>query len=466
MAESNVMRPRLALFVFLAAAAGTALALIVLFDVLEKQREADRTHFTVVDLTETIDDPSVWGRNFPLHYEDYRKTVDTQRTRFGGSEALPRTPTSDDPRTHVAQSKLDEEPRLREMWAGYAFSIDHREERGHAYMLEDQTFTARHEKPQPGACISCHASTVTAWRELGDGDLAAGAAKTDAMSYAQAREHVHQAVACIDCHDPDTMRLRVTRPAFVEGIRTVKAAEGIEHYEVNRDASREELRTFVCAQCHVEYYFRGEQTQLTYPWDKGRRGDDILSYYETLNFEDWTHARTGASMLKAQHPEFEMWTQGIHARSGVSCVDCHMPYKRVGAMKITDHHVRSPLLNINNACQTCHPVPTDELLARAESFQATTLEMLDQSLGALTQFIEDIEAAQADGMSGHPMDAALRAQRRATFLIDFVHSENSAGFHAPQEAARLLFRAMDELRAGARALGDDSESPRPDPEQR
>ena len=77
-------------------------------------------------------------------------------------------------------------------------------------------------------------------------------------------------------------------------------------------------------------------------------------------------------MLKAQHPEFEMWNQGIHARSGVACADCHMPYTRVGAQKISDHHVRSPLLNINRACQTCHKWPEEELKARAEAIQDRT----------------------------------------------------------------------------------------------
>lgn len=451
-----------ALGVFAAAVAATILVLVVLFDVLEKRLEAEQPSFRVVELTETTDDPAVWGRNFPLQYEDYLKTVDMQRTRFGGSEALPRNPTPDDPRTKVTQSKLAADPRRKRMWAGYSFNIDYREERGHAYMLQDQTFTERQQKPQPGACVACHASTVTAWRSLGNGSLAQGAAMTDAMPYPEARAHVDQAVACIDCHDPETMRLRVTRPAFMEGIRKVKAAEGIAGFDVNRDASRDELRVYVCAQCHVEYYFQGENTQLTHPWDNGIRGDDILSYYEARSFEDWTHAETGASMLKAQHPEFELWSQGIHARAGVSCVDCHMPYKRVGAMKITDHHVRSPLLNVTNACQTCHPVPAEELLARAESIQATTLGMQDTTMASLMDLIDDIERAQAEGAPEARLTAAREAQRRATFLLDFVEAENSAGFHAPQEAARVLFLSMDELRKGARALqrgaGNDTEA--------
>ena len=102
-------------------------------------------------------------------------------------------------------------------------------------------------------------------------------------------------------------------------------------------------------------------------------GPDLRLLPTRAGFKDWVHAETGAPALKAQHPEFEMWNQGIHARSGVACADCHMPYMRVGALKISDHHVRSPLLNINRACQTCHKWPEDELMARAETAQQRTV---------------------------------------------------------------------------------------------
>ncbi|MEX5280879.1 MAG: ammonia-forming cytochrome c nitrite reductase subunit c552 [Nitrospiraceae bacterium] len=168
------------------------------------------------------------------------------------------------------------------------------------------------------------------------------------------------------------MHLRVTRPAFIEGLRALKEQEGVRNYDVNTMTTRQEMRSFVCGQCHVEYYFRGPEKRLVFPWAKGLRVDDMLAYYEETQFKDWTHAETGSPVLKAQHPEFEMWNQGIHARSGVACADCHMPYKREGAMKISDHHVRSPLLNINRACQTCHKWPEAELKDRAEAIQHRT----------------------------------------------------------------------------------------------
>src|SRR5688572_12469546 len=258
------------------------------------------------------------------------------------------------------------------MWAGYAFARDFREERGHAFMLEDQTFTDRQAVPQPGTCLHCHASVYVSYRKQGEGDLIKGFEKMNQMPFADARKMVAHPVACIDCHEPNTMQLRVTRPGFLEGIRALKASQGTNNYDVNTMASRQEMRSYVCAQCHVEYYFQGEEKRLVYPWSKGVKVEQILSYYDEVQHKDWTHAETGAPALKAQHPEFEMWQQGIHARSGVACADCHMPYKRVGAYKISDHHVRSPLLNVNHACQTCHKWPEEELKARVQNIQERT----------------------------------------------------------------------------------------------
>ena len=376
-------------------------------------------------------------------------TVDQVLTRFGGSEAVPRTPTQADPRSVVAQSRLEEDPRLKAMWAGYAFSKDFREERGHAYMLDDQTFTERQVvAKQPGTCMHCHASVYLPYKKLGGGDLIAGFEKMNQMPYTEARKLVNHPVACIDCHDPQTMALRVTRPGFLEGIRALKAAQGIPNYDPNKHATRQEMRAFVCGQCHVEYYFKGPEKRLVYPWTKGLKGDEILSYYEENGHKDWTHADSGAPALKAQHPEFEMWNQGIHARSGVACADCHMPYKREGALKISDHHVRSPLLNINRACQTCHKWPENELRARVETIQERTFQMRNLAMDALIALINDIKQAKSGGKSDAQLATAQNFQRKAQFLLDFVEAENSTGFHAPQEAARLLTQSIDYSRKG------------------
>ncbi|MFP4580322.1 MAG: ammonia-forming cytochrome c nitrite reductase subunit c552 [Candidatus Sumerlaeia bacterium] len=425
----------------------------LLVTIVQHKAEAANPFFRVVELDETISDPAVWGKNFPLQYDQYKRTVDMERTRFGGSESLPRTPTGADPREVVTQSVIEEVPRLKILWAGYSFAVDYREDRGHAYMLEDQTLTQRQlVVDQPGTCLNCHASMVIPYRKAGDGDLMAGFDAINAMPYDQAAKMAKRAIACIDCHDPKTMALRVTRPAFINSLRAYKASRGVEDYDVNRDATHQEMRAYVCAQCHVEYYFKGEGKTLTYPWNNGIKADQILAYYEESGFKDWTHKTTGAAGIKAQHPEFETWSQGIHSRAGVSCADCHMPYMRVGAQKISDHHVNSPLLKINRSCQTCHRESEEEMKARAENIQAKSKELQDIALGANVALIRDIEKAIEAGVAEEKIEAARGFQRKASFLIDFFVSENSMGFHAPQETARITTLSVDYARQGQEAL--------------
>jgi len=437
--------------VIAAAAAAGGVALLV--NIWERKTEARHPFYRVVDLTDETVDPAVWGKNFPLQFDGYRRTVDQVRTRYGGSEAVPRTPTAADPRSIVAQSRLEEDPRLKTMWAGYAFSRDFREERGHAYMLDDQTFTGRQQAAQqPGTCLHCHASVYVPYRKLGGGDLVKGFEAMNRMPFAEARQLVSHPVSCIDCHAPDTMQLRVTRPGFMEGIRALKASQGVKDYDVNAMATRQEMRAYVCGQCHVEYYFKGPEKRLVYPWANGLKVENILAFYDREGFKDWTHRESGAPALKAQHPEFEMWSQGIHARSGVTCADCHMPYRREGALKISDHHVRSPLLNVNRACQTCHRWSEDELRARAQSIQQRTFELRNLAMDALVALIADIKAAAEAGRADAALAPARDFQRKAQFYLDFVEAENSTGFHAPQEAARILAESIDFTRQGQLAL--------------
>ncbi len=480
--DSGRWGKRVALVIILATLVVAVLAFGVtalLVNIFERKQEARNPFYRVVELTDMTSDPAIWGKNFPMQYDGYRRTVDMVRTKFGGSEAMPRTPDEVDSRSVVAQSRLEADPRLRTMWAGYAFAKDFREERGHAYMLEDQVFTERQRVvQQPGTCIHCHASTYVPYKLAGNGDMMKGFEHFNKIHYGEAKKEMEQImkqhgdqlhpVACIDCHDPKDMQLRVTRPGFILGINAlaesgapVPALPSIQRwrdgnrqkpYDPNVDASRQEMRSYVCGQCHVEYYFKGPGKLLTYPWHKGLRADQILDYYQEVGFKDWTHAETGAPVLKAQHPEFETWNQGIHARSGVACADCHMPYKREGAMKISDHHVRSPLLNINNACQTCHKFTEVELKERSEKIQQTTYELRNTAMDALMDLIADLKAAKTAGTSDEQLAKARDFQRQAQFLLDFIEAENSMGFHASQEAARNLTLSIDRTRKGQQAL--------------
>jgi len=444
------MRRSLGYLVAILVTACAAWAVTALLMNIRERKEEGRAQFVqLVELSEATVDPAEWGKNFPRQYDGYKRTVDTERTRYGGSEAF---------------SKLDDDPAWRRLFAGYGFGVDYREERGHAYSLADQQETLRTKQfNQPGACLQCHGGGLKhVYETVGEGNLQEGFATINAMSLEQAWTHVSHPIACVDCHDPETMALRVTRPGFLNGIRSLKAAEGIPDYDPNVMATRQEMRTFVCGQCHVEYYFKKPGNMLTYPWAKGLKMEQIEAYYDQFDFKDWTHAETGAAVLKAQHPEFELWNQGIHARSGVACVDCHMPYMRQGAVKITDHHIRSPLLNVQRACLQCHHFSEREMLTRAEAIQGRTEELLNRAEVALLALLDAVQEAKARGVAEKGLAPALALHRKAQWRLDFISAENSRGFHAPQESARILAEAIDYARQGqlsAKAAPSASRTP-------
>jgi len=454
MADSSPARSRWPayLLLMLVTAAVTFGVAALLMNIAERKREATEHFIRLVELDEDTIDPAVWGKNFPRQYNGYLRTADNQRSGHGGSDGM-------------APSKLEADPRLRRIFAGYAFAQDFRERRGHAFMLSDQDISERTTKfKQPGACLHCHASIIPAYRKVGDGDVMKGFEKVCGMPLAEARKLVEHPVACIDCHDPNSMQLRATRPAFLNAMRELAKSDAplphlssIERwrrgrreldYDVNADATRQEMRSFVCGQCHVEYYFRGDGKIVTYPWHNGLKMDQIEAYYDKAGFKDWVHAETGAPVLKAQHPEFETWNQGVHARSGVACADCHMPYMREGAVKISDHQVRSPMLNINRACQTCHRYPEEEISARVAAIQDRTKALMGRAEDALLQMMDEIKAAQGRGVPADKLDDARKLHRRAQWRVDFCNAENSLGFHAPQEVARILGEAIDFARQG------------------
>lgn len=526
MSEANptgVRRDRLLLLVVTVGAAIIALLLALLYDnIRQRKEEARNPYMRFVQVTEDTTDPEPWGVNWPREYDTYKKTAELTRTRFGGhggSEALP-------------VEKAARDPWLTRFFAGYAFSIDYRDRRGHYYMLADQEQTRRvTERPQPGACLHCHSSVMPTYRRIGEGDVMKGFELVCAMTYKQAHEELVKTgsmnpqiegstqkmvskpgahpVSCVDCHDPKSMQLRVTRPGFIRGITALAAGEGpvlagssIEAwrkgsrekaYDPNVNATRQEMRSYVCAQCHVEYYC-GPKLTLLFPWQNGLKVEEIEKTYQDLKFKDghrfydWTHSETGAELLKAQHPEFELYSQGVHARSGVSCADCHMPYERQGAMKVSDHWVRSPLLNIARACQTCHPFPESELKGRVEAIQKRNFDLLDRGGKAVVEFFDSMKAARAPfdqqnraaaeddarkKLGAKAADAKLLASttqqvlnerwarkvqedpalkaiaelhRKGQWRLDFVAAENSMGFHAPQEAARILGESIDYFR--------------------
>ncbi|MCL4202784.1 MAG: ammonia-forming cytochrome c nitrite reductase subunit c552 [Pirellulaceae bacterium] len=507
-------RPIFLVALLLAVAVTTFGVTWLLVTIFEHRQEARAPFVRLVEVDETTTDPVPWGINWPLQFDTYRRTVDVTHTQYGGSAAMP-------------ESKLETHPWLRRLYAGYAFSIDYREARGHAYMLYDQEVTERVTKrTQSGSCLHCHASVIPTYRRLG---MQAAGQTPDAaalgadfnwpavlegfriaakMDYATAHAemlrtpdgtpgttpslfpggatpaappsgdgqaepdaavgdpHVGDAhpVSCVDCHDPKTMQIRITRPGFMLGIAALarsddpvphlpsigrwRAGNRLNDYDPHRDASRQEMRSFVCAQCHVEYYCATKDT-LFFPWSNGLKVEQIEQEFDNYVFPDGTpfldyvHAETGAPVYKAQHPEFELWSQGIHARSGVSCADCHMPYERQGAMKVSSHWVRSPMLNINKSCQVCHNVPEDELRDRVRTIQSRTQSLIERAAAAMTDMLDAILQAKAAGATPEQLAPIFDLQKRAMWRLDFISSENSRGFHADQEAARILGESID-----------------------
>ncbi len=392
-----------------------AVALVViatlLLNINTRKNEAAETTLKLVEIKDGETDPAVWGQNYPHEYDRFMMTQRTDTpTAYGGS---------------VKYSKLERYPAMKRIWNGYAFAVDFNEERGHFYSLVDQKETKRQQVvKQPGACANCHS---------GDAPSLIKSMGWEAFNHTPYQElsgTLHSAITCNDCHDPATMALRITRPAFINAM----AKRGIDVTQ----ATRQEMRSYVCGQCHVEYYFQGDNKLLTFPWEKGLNIDNINDYYDAYDFKDWTHKETGAPMLKMQHPEFELYSTGVHAQSGVACADCHMPYIREGAVKISDHWVRSPLTNVANACQTCHKLDEDKLKERILTIQNRTAKQLRESETALVAAIDAINGAITAGATDEDLKEARDFHRRASMRWDFISSENSTGFHSPQEAARVL----------------------------
>ena len=383
----------------------------LLLNIATRKVEADTTYVKVVEIDDGETDASKWGLNFPLEYSRFVMTEDdTVRTTYGGSERY---------------DKLARFPAMQRLWAGYAFSVEFNEDRSHHYSLVDQLETERQEVvKQPGACANCHAGDAPnliasmGWEAFNKGP------------YKDISADLHSAITCNDCHDPDTMALRITRPAFAQAMEK----RGIDLAK----ATRQEMRSYVCGQCHVEYYFEGENKLLTFPWEKGLGIDEINAYYDEYGFKDWEHKDTGAPMVKIQHPEFELYSTSVHSSSGVACADCHMPYIREGAMKVSDHWIRTPMNNVAAACQSCHKLDEAQLAQRIVTIQERTAGQLRETETAIIAAIDAIAAAKAAGATDDQLREARDYQRKANLRWDFISSENSTGFHSPQEAARVL----------------------------
>lgn len=413
-------------FIFAGVFVATLLVLMLLVSIFEHRQEERLKYLKLVEIPRNEPDHSKWRINFPREHDSFMKTLKTAELnkyskwgRYGGSENF---------------SKLQTHFELKRMFAGYPFSVEYTEERGHMYSFIDMFSTKRLGDKKPGACLHCHAGAVfTVIGNMGAEKFYGSLVKDIVKQYSWTHS-----ITCADCHDAETMDLQVTRPGFKEAMQR----KGVDLSK----ATRQEMRAYVCCQCHVEYYFRKGDNYLIYPWDRGFNIDDIEAYYDGIDFYDWVHEESKTQMLKMQHPECELWSTGIHARAKVTCADCHMPYRREGAVKITDHWVQSPLLNLNNACLICHRETEEEMRSRVFEIQDKTHALLTRSEKAILSAIDTIREAMNASVTDDALHEARKLHRKAQMRWDFISSENSMGFHSPQEAARILADSIDYAR--------------------
>ncbi|MCB9365698.1 MAG: ammonia-forming cytochrome c nitrite reductase subunit c552 [Calditrichaeota bacterium] len=413
---------------FLISLIGVLLVVWLLTDIFEKKQEARYSYIKTQELAWGEPDPDKWKANFPREYAAYMKTMKTSElaetspyARYGGSEAV---------------SKLDKDPRMKRLFAGYGFGVDYNEDRGHMNAVPDMLAIKRLGDKKPGSCMTCKSPQVPLFMEKNG---AATFYKTPVKELVETHGFKYS-ISCGDCHNAETMELLVRRPAYIEA----QNRRGIDIAAHDQNSKR----TDACAQCHVEYYWPKETNYLTFPWDKGLSIDSIEAYYDSIDFYDWVHAESGAKLVKMQHPEYELWSSGVHSRSGVGCADCHMPYTRDGSIKITDHWIRSPYMNMTNACLTCHRESEDEMAQRIREIQDRTWHLMDRSEAAIIAAIDAIVAAKNAGATDEELEEARKFHRKAHIRWDFVSAENSMGFHSPQESTRMLGDAIDYARQG------------------
>lgn len=393
-----------------------AAALIGVLIFMKNQPPVRRGVSPLVEINLMEPDSSLWGVNFPNQYSTLQQTEkNNERTVYGGSQPF---------------SKLEEDPRLLVLFAGYGFSKEYNEDRGHMNSLTDVREIDRINEKSPGTCYSCKSSDNPAlWNTM-------GMAEYDRVLFSKLGESIDEPIGCANCHEANTMRLIVTNPALEEALE----AQGKDW----RTFTRQEMRTVVCGNCHVEYYFQPETNYLTFPWEGGTKIENIATYYEEEGFTDWTHPDSGAPMIKMQHPEYEFFTAGsTHYNAGVACADCHMPYTRDGAAKFSTHDVKSPLLNAEAACGACH-TDVEYVTGRVAVIQEQVYNTMIAAEDALVAAIGGIQTASTDAkLDADLLEEARLLHREAQLRWDFIAAENSMGFHNPEEALRILADATN-----------------------
>jgi len=425
---SNKRKPWMNWMLFFASLAIVFLLGLLVSSITERKMEAKFAYKPMTEINKLEPRNEVWGENFPREFQSYYKTADTTfRSKYNGNAMI---------------DMLEVDPRLVVLWAGYGFSKDYNQGRGHVYAVEDIRNTLRtggptgpEDGPMPATCWTCKSPDVPRLiNEMGVDAYYKG-------KWAGKGEQVVNPIGCANCHDEKSMKLTITQPALIEAFQR-------QGKDITK-SSHNEMRSLVCAQCHVEYYFNKNLPEkegipyLVFPWDEGQTVEDMEKYYDNIGFSDWTHSISKAPMLKAQHPGYEVYKMGIHGKRGVSCADCHMPYKTEGGQKFTDHHIQSPLNNVANSCQVCHREEKDELMKNVFDNQDRILENRDQLERLLVRAHVEAGKAWELGATEAQMKEILHGIRLGQWRWDYVAASHGGSFHAPVELGRVLGKGID-----------------------
>ena len=367
-----------------------------------------------------------WGKYYQRQYDSYMQTRKSDKIT----------------------DMLKDNPALVVMWAGYGFSKDYNAPRGHYYILEDNINTLRTggpvdavTGPMPTACWTCKSPDVPRLiNKMGELDFFTG-------KWARHGSEIANPVGCADCHDNKTMKLTITRDFLKRGLDaegSLKAA----------DATHQDMRSLVCAQCHSEYYFKktkwkdknGEEKTagvVTFPWDNGLSVEAMEKYYDDRSFVDWTHKVSKTPMLKAQHPGYEIYKTGVHGLNNVACADCHMPYVREGGVKYSSHNVGSPMEHMSNTCMNCHREEEKAFKDRVARKLERKTELHKTAMDVIAKAHLEAGKALELGATEAEMKDIQQDIRHAQWRWDYSIASHGSFFHAPEETLRILGSAIN-----------------------
>jgi nitrite reductase (cytochrome c-552) len=414
-------------------AAGATFVLGLLASSILHRREEAAQNRPLQPIAEEEMDSAKWAVNYPREYDSYRRMDDSSaatRTKYGG--ASKRDYLAADPATVI-------------LFAGSTFDKEYDQARGHTHTIDDVTGTARMkvEDPKtkelilnpekPATCWTCKSPDVPRMmKKLGGPD------KFYAAKFVDLKGEITHPIGCYDCHEANSMKLRITRPALLEAMKRRDP-----NFDIDK-VSHQEMRSLVCAQCHVEYYFKPKTNYLTFPWDKGQSPEKMEEYFDEADFADFTNPVSKTRSLKIRHPDYELYSTGIHAYRNVACADCHMPYRTEGGVKFTDHHLQSPLHNVANSCAVCHRWSEQEIKARVESIQDKIHEARGRAEDSLAKAHLDVAAAMEAGATDDELAGPRKQIRHSQLKWDYVAASNGMGFHSPAEALRILAGSVDQ----------------------